>query len=482
MSEKNKEILKKKAEAKLELLRRRANEDFWAFCLYMNYSFFSERSILKLIALAFQNVSDAYDRGFSMEMAASLSPRAGKSYITSLFAAWMLGRNPTESVMRNACTASLYEKFSYDTRDIVRSERFQSVFPEVTMREDKQAVRDWSLESAQQVSYFGAGVGGTIIGFGASMLAITDDLYKGFEDALSENNNEKTHLWKDGAHDSRLERHCAKIDIGTRWIPDDVIGRNESRGKYDLIVRIPALINGETFCEAVHTTEYYLELQHELDEVIFASEYMQEPIELKGLLFPKSELNWFTMDDIKGRKEDASIGATDTADTGADYFSSPFAKKFSEKYFIHDVIFTRDPVEITEGRLVTSINEHRVQKQLIESNNGGRIFANNIKRGLGLDLSDSDTIITRHATTNKETRIFMNSSWIKKHFYFRSDYAKGSDYDHFMKNLTKYLKQGGNKHDDAADSLNTLKELIEILEFTGFKANKSQKIDPGNFM
>lgn len=478
----SKEILKRKAAAKLELMRRTGKDDFWTFCLYMNYDFFNSRRILKLIALAFQNVSDAYDEGYSMEMAASLPPRAGKSYITSLFAAWMLGRNPIESVMRNACTATLYEKFSYDTRDIVRSERFQSVFPEVMMREDKQAVRDWSLQSAQQVSYFGAGVGGTIIGFGASMLAMTDDLYKGLEEALSENNNEKTHMWKDGAHDSRLEKHCAKIDIGTRWIPDDVIGRAESQGKYDLIVRIPALINGETFCEAVHTTKYYLNLQQELNPEIFAAEYMQEPIELKGLLFPKSELNWFTMQDIQGRTEDASIGATDTADTGADYFSSPFAKKFGEKYFIHDVIFTTDAVEITEGRLIDGIKAYKVKKQLIESNNGGRIFANNVKRGLGIDLSNSDLIITRHATTNKETRIFMNASWIKRHFYFRSDYKKGGDYDKFIINLTKYLKQGGNKHDDAADSLNTLKELIEILEFTGFKESKNKTIDPGNFM
>lgn len=47
------------------------------------------------------------------------------------------------------------------------------------------------MEGARQVSYFGGGVGGTVIGFGASMLAMTDDLYKSLEDALSDNNNER---------------------------------------------------------------------------------------------------------------------------------------------------------------------------------------------------------------------------------------------------------------------------------------------------
>ena len=39
-------------------------------------------------------------------------------------------------------------------------------------------MKSWNVEGARQVSYFGGGVGGTVIGFGASMLAMTDDLYK----------------------------------------------------------------------------------------------------------------------------------------------------------------------------------------------------------------------------------------------------------------------------------------------------------------
>ena len=86
---------------------------------------------------------------------------------------------------------TLYNKLSYDTRDIVRSSRFKEIFPDVQLRGDKQNVHGWSLDAARQVSYFGAGVGGTVIGFGASMLAMTDDLYKSLEDALSDTNNEK---------------------------------------------------------------------------------------------------------------------------------------------------------------------------------------------------------------------------------------------------------------------------------------------------
>ena len=171
--------------------------------------------------------------------------------------------------MRNCCSDTLYNKLSYDTRDIVRSSRFKEVFPDVKLRGDKQNVHGWSLEAARQVSYFGAGVGGTVIGFGASMLAMTDDLYKSLEDALSDTNNEKVWSWKQGTHDSRIEGNCCSIDIGTRWSATDVLGRMEEMGKYDEIIRIAALDeNDRSSCEDVHTTEYYHELREETDDSI----------------------------------------------------------------------------------------------------------------------------------------------------------------------------------------------------------------------
>ena len=92
------------------------------------------------------------------------------------------------------------------------------------------------------------------------------------------------------------------IDIGTRWSSSDVLGRMEEAGKYNEIIRIAALDeNDETFCADVHTTEYYRELRSETDESIWMAEYMQEPFESKGLLFPKSSLMRFKLADIAER-------------------------------------------------------------------------------------------------------------------------------------------------------------------------------------
>lgn len=464
------DILIRRAEAAIILRKREARNDFWSYCLYMDPSFFAKRPFLKKVASAFMRVYLAFSNNMIYRLAVSMPPRAGKSYISSLFISWMFGHLPEESVMRNCCADPLYNKLSYDTRDIVRSRKFSEIFPEIRLKGDKQNVHGWSIEGARQVSYFGAGVGGTIIGFGASMLAMTDDLYKSLEDALSDNNNEKTWSWKQGTHDSRIEGNCCSIDIGTRWSASDVLGRmEESRdGKYyDEIIRIAALDeNDESFCEDVHTTEYYHDLRKETEDSIWMAEYMQEPIEAKGLLFPKSELKRFKRADIQGRVPDGRIGATDVADEGDDHFSSPFADVFGTELFISNIVFTKDAVEITGPRLAQDIITFRLDQMRIESNNGGKIFANDVRRLVKEASPYNKCLIQARPTTkNKQTRILMKSGWIKEHCHFldETEYTKGSDYWWFMKFLTSYKKEGGNAHDDAPDSMTILAEFFEAI-------------------
>ena len=468
MKANERDILIKAAEASIILRKRKAKADFWAYCLYLDPSFFSRRPFLKKVADAFMRVFVSYSNNLIYRLTVSMPPRAGKSYISSLFISWMFGHFPEESVMRNTCSDPLYNKLSYDTRDIIRSRKYKEIFPEIRLKTDKQNVHGWSIEGARQVSYFGAGVGGTVIGFGASMLSITDDLYKSLEEALSDNNNEKVWSWKQGTHDSRIEGNCCSIDIGTRWSATDVLGRlEESRdGKYyDEIIRVPALDeNDMSFCEDVHTTEYYHELRAETEESIWAAEYMQEPYEAKGLLFPKSELKCFKFADIQGRKPEGKIGATDVADEGDDYFSSPFASIFGTELFITNVLFTKDAVEITAPRLAQMIIDLKPDQMRVESNNGGKIFANDVRRLVKENNRLNKCIIqSRPTTKNKETRILMKSGWIKAHCHFldESEYAKGSDYWWFMKWLTSYKKEGDNAHDDAPDSMTILAEFID---------------------
>ena len=468
-----KEDLIRKIEARNELyIRSSRNGDFKSFCLYWDHEFFSRRPILGKVADALQKVHDAYAEGKSIAVAISLPPRTGKSYLGTLFSAFMLGRYPTESILRNSVSSTLAERLSRAVLDIIGSDKFKVIF-DVKLK--GKNVESWSLEGSKQGSYLGRGVGATIIGFGASMIAMTDDLYAGIGEALSDTINDSTVMWYEGTHRSRAEvrKGCCWVDIGTRWRKTDVIGRNEEMGRYDIVVKIPALdANGETFCDDVNTTEHYLSEKASIPPEIWDAEYMQEPVDIKGKLFDRNELIWCTKEEIP-KQFDANIGVCDTADEGSDYLSAPMAKKKGDKYYIYDVVFTKSKMEITEPLVAGAIAINGVQAMRFESNNGGKMFAINIAK----QLRDA-SITWRPTTSNKATRIYIDSAWIKKHCIFRSDYERGSDYYFFIEQLMSYMKEGMNKHDDAADSMSLFKRFTDEIGFNSVEMIKERDMWP----
>ena len=133
MTSDNSSKVNDKQNAILQILRfELCRREFWEFCLYYDQAFFESRLFLHSVAESFQEIEDNKIKSLSV----SMPPRAGKSYVSSLFCAWTIGRNPARSVMRNACTATLYLKFSYDVRNIVKSDKFKQVFPNVQLSED----------------------------------------------------------------------------------------------------------------------------------------------------------------------------------------------------------------------------------------------------------------------------------------------------------------------------------------------------------
>jgi hypothetical protein len=428
------------------ILEALARKNFWAFCYYYDREFFSrKRPFLYDLAVQLQRIADGEIKRLSI----SLPPRAGKSYMMTLFCVWLIGLNPDGSVMRNCTTATLYNKFSYDAREIIRSEKFKRVFPEVELSPDKQSVTGWNVTKAKQVTYFGNGVGGTIIGFGASLVAITDDLYRGHEDAMSETINEKTHRWYESAHLSRIEKGCPQVDIGTRWSKSDVIGQNIEDGYYDHSIIVPAIINGETFCDDVKTTEEYREIEDRTDSYIWNSEYMQQPVELDGVIFPESELIKYE----KLPEEGVDLFFADTADAGDDSYSVPFGRIYEGKVYIFDVVFNKYRLIQNEPIMLAKMQEYNISRGYIEANNAGAYHKDNLKE-------ETDTpLYGLIATGNKILRILVESGWIIKNFRFPS-VSPGPDYDKFYRELISLLKTG-NKHDDSGDSLSGLSKMIQ---------------------
>ncbi len=439
---------------KTEVTRR----NFYEFCKMYDPGFFApDKPHLKLIADSFQKIAERKIN----KLMVSLPPRAGKSYITSLFCAWMLGRNPAESIMRNSYSMEIAGKFSYDVRGIICSAKYRTVFPGTELKNDRGAIGDWALTTAKQSSYFCAGVGGSITGKGCSLIAVLDDPVKNIEDALSETIIDKTWAWYTSTHLARMESGCAEIQIATRWSRRDVIGRLRDIQPAEWVeICIPALNDaGESFCEAIKTTAEYEAIRTINDSFIWSAEYMQEPVEKSGLLFELSELNRF--EDALPVSYDGIAGYCDTADSGNDYLCAVIGGMKTGKIYITNVLLSREGMEITEQRLADLIIQTQCTVMTIESNAAGKIFTRNVRqilntRGYRCELREVFN------SKNKETRILMHSGIVKNTCFFKNGYNPGSDYDKFIRQLTGYVKSGRNKHDDAVDAVTGLVEMADL--------------------
>jgi predicted phage terminase large subunit-like protein len=442
-------------EAAKELLRQElARRSFYHFCRYYDRDFVHARPFVKDICEAFQEVEDKKIKSLSV----SLPPRAGKSYITSLFCAWTLGKNPDKSVMRNACTATLFLKFSYDVRAILKDECFKRVFPDVSLSDDKANLQGWNTNKSKQVGYFGAGVGGTIIGFGASNVAITDDLYRGIEDALSDTVNDRIIQWKESTHDSRFETGCARIDIGTRWSVKDIIGNGIESKIYDKSIIVSALDDqGNSFCEAVMTTEEYKQVQKRTAKEIWLAEYQQQPIDIEGRLFSDyKRINQNEFDEfIRTNQVEGTLAYIDVSDTGMDYTAMAIAAIVKNQTYIVDYVFNRDNTDLTIPQCAALLNKWNVSYCRVESNNMGAMFARNLQ-----NLTKTK-ILQVSNTTNKITRIIMQSAFISQRMQFVV--KEEQQCLTFIENMLSFSKEGKNKHDDAPDCLAGLSLFLQSM-------------------
>lgn len=456
-----------------------AQEDFYFFCQKMIPEQYTPgKPHLKKYCHALQLVYE----GKINKLLVSMPPRWLKSLTCSLFCAWIIGKDDDPSFMRNAYGQDLANKFSYDIRAFIQNPVYLEVFPNVKLKQDKKNVTDWAIETASESTYFCAGVGGPVTGKGCKTASILDDPIKNMEEALSNVILESKWMWYQSTHRTRMAKGCAEIHIATRWSDKDPIGRIKETNEiipFDKFLEDPEkykdnwieiLIkatdeNGNSNCEEIKTTEDYQSIKAELEDFIYAALYDQEPIEAKGLLFSKSELNWFSSNEIEKYENnkyperwDTIYGYVDVADEGTDYLSAPIAKVIGDKIYVTDVLFTQDSIELTEPAVSQLIIDTNCDTTMFESNNGGKSFAKNVERLL--KGKSKCSIKWQHNSVNKETRILMKSGQVKKNFYFRSDYKPGSDYAKFIKQLTSYVKMGKNDHDDAPDSMTGLAEQI----------------------
>lgn len=160
----------------------------------------------------------------------NVAPRSSKSQFWSiLFPAWFMGRFPKKKLLVLTHTESLSEDWGQKVRDVIDSDEYRKVFPNVTLDPKNKSKSNWRVihkdpktgKTSIGESYF-AGVTSKIAGRGADLL-VCDDLHSE-QDVSDEAFDRVWEKWP-GISTQRIQPGASILLLGTRWSTRDVFGR-----------------------------------------------------------------------------------------------------------------------------------------------------------------------------------------------------------------------------------------------------------------
>ena len=315
-------------------------------------------------------------------------------------------------------------------------------------------------------------VGGTLTGaveVGHKGILYCDDMVEDYEQALNSDRMDKLYAaYLSQLYDRKLPG-AKEFHIGTRWVPNDIIGREEmahhGNPRYRFR-RIPALNeNGESnfmyHNGMAWTTEKWLEIKEKLTrdglDDNWSAKYMCDPYWREGRLYEEDDLQFY--EELPEGEPDIILAVCDTKTKGPDYCVQVVDYVYGDNHYIKDVVCDDGLMENIEPRLVDSLVSNNVSIARYESNVAGGKIARDVE---GLCISRGLPIVmkTKYSTENKETRILASAGWVKKRCLFLCDEKRNSEYRRFMVQLLSYNAKTKNKHDDVPDAMSMLCNFV----------------------
>lgn len=217
----------------------------------------------------------------------NIAPRMGKSELVSyLFPAWFLGHHPDKKIIMATHTADLSTNFGRRVRDLVNSDDYRAVFPDVTLNQDAKAAGQWSTSQGGQ--YYAAGVGGALAGRGADVFVIDDPHSE--QEAKTGNPHVFLSAWEwfQSGPLQRLMPDGVIIVVMTRWSMMDLTGqlvnhmiKNPDADQWE-VVEFPAILDEGEENERSLWPEFWPleELKKKragMDTRYWSSQYLQNP-------------------------------------------------------------------------------------------------------------------------------------------------------------------------------------------------------------
>ena len=303
------------------------------FTRFMNPRFFAEREFFDSI------IADTYDFLCQDEydlLMINLPQSAGKSYFANLVAGWLIGIDNSLSILRINSTQSRANDFTRAVSTMMESQQYRSFFPLMPKTKIDNAKELW-LAGNWNASYRGVGADVSTMSARANLLLV-DDIYTSFKEAVNVSLNKKLETKWTTEWFGRLEGSRMKvISIGTRYARKDFYNYLETNMKLYKSIKIPALIDGRSFCEFVRSTERFEQLRAMTHPDLWNAIYQQEPsVDGQIMLFEGHE---FLRADLKGFTFDKTFTVADPSfGVGSDYFVCGFFGIKNKTIYLLDLL------------------------------------------------------------------------------------------------------------------------------------------------
>ncbi len=276
---------------------------------------------LKLIQI-FEDIA----AGKKKRVIVNIAPRHGKSELISYLApAWFLGKYPQKKIIMGSHTADLAVNFGRRVRNLVGSDAYKGIFPQVELQSDSKSASRWGTNFNGE--YFAIGVGGALAGRGADLFIIDDP----HSEQEAKTGRPDVFLpaweWFQSGPLQRLMPGGAIIIVMTRWSKLDLTGmivqqteRNEDVDAWE-VVEFPAIKDdGQALWPEFWDVEELLSKKAALDIRYWNAQYMQKPTSEEGALIKREWWQiWEKDDPPQCEFTIMSLDAAQEASNRADY-------------------------------------------------------------------------------------------------------------------------------------------------------------------
>lgn len=420
----------------------------------------------------------------------SMPPGTGKTTLGEFFISFVMGHYPNTPNLMSSHSGFMTRMFYDAVLNIITSNEYcwDEVFPDVIFEGNNAKEETINLGRWQPFKTLTCRpIRGSLTGVTrCEGFLYVDDLVSGIEEALSIDRLDKLYGEYTTDLKSRKKKKAKEIHIATRWSVHDVIGRLERmyegnpRAEFIAVPDIDPKTGKSNFdydYDVGFDEKYFADMEMSMDDVSYRCLYKSDPIEREGILYHPTELKRY-LGGLPDREPDSILAICDTKDTGTDYNFLGVFYQYGDLYYLEDLVFKNiDPGTLDELN-ANMLVKHHVQQCQFESNKEGSRTANEVER-LVKEKGGRCHITKKYTTQNKETKIIVNSSWVKEHVVFKDpdEYEPKSDYGIMMSFLCSYTQLGKNKHDDAPDTLAMFAQYVDAL--LGGEANVIKRSELG---